>query len=795
VDRRFALFAVLVALIFVANQIVFSLLFPAPPAKPKHADKQVAAAQKEKQAKDAQKKEAPPADLQAAPDQPAGDQPEHQKEAEPGPGAKDQDAAENQPAPQPQGPAQRGTLGSGDHASGYRMLVFWNNRGAAIECIELNSPDYRELEDRSGYLGRLAPIDAPKRGGAVVRVVGAGTPAAAAGIEPDDVITSIGDKRVRTADDLLLALTETEPDQKIDISINRGGAEKKLTTTLAHRPLELIRPEFDTKPVEIVEAGNHDPLSFLATIQQFDERVLPSDDKDKELGGVNLRNSDWEVVQADQDVVRFKKLLPKLGLEITKTFRLARVPKESLADPNFPAYSLMLELQIANVGDKPHEVAYRLDGPTGLPIGGAWYANKVSRSWGGAGLRDVIVQFNGGQLDQVSPSKLAKPDAKLGWGATASLDYIAVDAQYFSAAVIPRKKEPTDIWFESVMPIRAGAVPKERRDIRLMNVSFRLDGKPVTLAPGGTPLEHHFQIFAGPKRPELLAEYGQPGGSLRDLVYYGWFSVVARPMLVVLHFFYSIVGNYGLAIIMLTVLVRGCMFPLSRKQVMGAQKMQELQPEMKRITEKYKNEPEKRTKATQELFRQHNYNPVGGCLLMFVQLPVFMGLYRSLMVNIELRQAPLFSENIRWASNLAAPDMLWNWTGTVPDFVVHGAGIFPALGPYLNILPLLTIVLFIWQQKMFMPPPADDQAAMQQKMMKYMMVFMGILFFKVASGLCLYFIASSLWGVCERKLLPKPAPKGMAGGGTSGSTAKATSPAPTGNGAPAGKKKGQRGRK
>ena len=73
------------------------------------------------------------------------------------------------------------------------------------------------------------------------------------------------------------------------------------------------------------------------------------------------------------------------------------------------------------------------------------------------------------------------------------------------------------------------------------------------------------------------------------------------------------------------------------------------------------------------------------------------------------------------------------------------------LGPYLNVLPLITIGLFMWQQKMFMPPPTDEQAAMQQKMMQYMMIFMGFMFFKVASGLCLYFIASSLWGIAERK--------------------------------------------
>jgi YidC/Oxa1 family membrane protein insertase len=287
-----------------------------------------------------------------------------------------------------------------------------------------------------------------------------------------------------------------------------------------------------------------------------------------------------------------------------------------------------------------------------------------------------------------------------------------------------------------------------------------------------------------------LAEYGRPPATLSDLVYYGWFGVVARPMLLVLHFFYSLVANYGVAIIMLTVLVRGCMFPLSRKQALGAQKMQELQPEMRRITEKFKNDPEKRTRATQELFRQHNYNPLGGCLLVFVQTPIFIGLYRSLMVDVELRQAPLITESIRWASNLAAPDMLWNWSGVMPAFITSGTGIL-GLGPYFNILPILTIGLFIWQQKMFMPPPADEQARLQQKMMQYMMIFMGVLFFKVASGLCVYFIASSLWGLCERKLLPKAGPKG---GAPAGGAVPAKAAAPTGNGAP-GSKKRERDRK
>jgi YidC/Oxa1 family membrane protein insertase len=121
---------------------------------------------------------------------------------------------------------------------------------------------------------------------------------------------------------------------------------------------------------------------------------------------------------------------------------------------------------------------------------------------------------------------------------------------------------------------------------------------------------------------------------------------------------------------------------------------------------------------------------------------------------VELRQAPLISESIRWCSNLAAPDMLFNWSFLWPEWFNRGNGMF-ALGPYFNLLPVLTIVIFLWQQKRMMPPPADEQAAVQQKVMNFMMIFMGILFYKVPSGLCLYFIVSSLWSMAEREILLK----------------------------------------
>jgi YidC/Oxa1 family membrane protein insertase len=213
--------------------------------------------------------------------------------------------------------------------------------------------------------------------------------------------------------------------------------------------------------------------------------------------------------------------------------------------------------------------------------------------------------------------------------------------------------------------------------------------------------------------------------------------------------------------VMLTVMVRLCMFPLSRKQVLGAMKMQELQPEMKRINEQYKKDLEGRNRALQQLFRRHNYHPLAGCLPVLIQLPIFIGLYNSLSVDIELRQQPLIA-GLAWCSNLAAPDMLHDWSGWMPNFVMNG-GLFgmlpPAMGPYLNVLPILTVTLMMIQQKLYTPPPTNEQAELQQKIMKYMMVVMCLLFYKVAAGLCLYFICSTTWGLAERKLMPKPAPK------------------------------------
>ncbi len=745
---RIALFLIVSMAILSVNEYLNHWLFPPEKVKPQ-AQRQVAQ-EKEKVAAGPPnvEKEPPAAGAPAAPVAGAPAAPQAGAPAVPPVGA----PAPPPVAKAPAAPLQWGTLGSADSRDPYQMLVTWTSRGAAVVRVELNSDRYLDLEDRHGYLGEVVLEGALPGTGAKVQVVGRGTPAAKAGLRQGDLITSVGKTRVTGMASLKSALSTTEPGQKVTLSVQRGGKPLALSVALVRKPLAVIHPE-QYEPPE-----GTDPLSFLFTLHQVDQEKLADPEKpnetfdangkkprpadlDTELKGLNLRGDTWVVAKSTETEVVFRRKLDGLGLEVQKTYRLA---KKGRGGHEGAGYHLTLGVEIRNTGKTVRQVAYQLDGPNGLPDEGYWYASKVSPNWGGAGIRDVVVWLDG-KLGLYSASNIGAGT----WGTVLKdslISYMGVDAQYFSVVMIPQRKDPTDLWISEAWPIRMGPVDKlwEKRT----NSSFRLVSTLHDLKPA-EGLSQDYEVFAGPKQPALLDQYG-----LKDLVYYGWFFFVAEPMTWILHFFYAVVRNYGLAIIMLTVIVRLCMFPLSRKQTLNAQKMQELQPEIKRIQETYKNNMEGRTKAQQELFRKHNYNPLGGCLLVFFQLPIFLGLYRSLMVDVELRQAPLISESVRWCSNLAAPDMLFNWSSFMPDLLASDHGY---LGPYFNLLPLITIGLFIWQQKKLMPPAVDEQAAMQQKMMMFMTVFMGVLFYKVASGLCLYFIASSLWSIAERKFLPKTA--------------------------------------
>ena len=658
---------------------------------------------------------------------------------------------DNKPAPLPKTDKLKLT----SLQSGHTTVIF-SNRGGTVSRLFLTSDKYQAIEEKHGYLGYLESRDA-QGGGAEVLVVPPQTPAAKAGLQVGDIITAVDAVEIGTRTELQKQLLKTRPEQEIKLTVKRknAGEQKKVTiaATLKSFPLSLIQPELLSP-----EATMRCPASFRLSL-------LSRQGTTWEELSAKMKNDFWEGKVLSDGAMEYRYQLDTSAedekaakWEIIKRYRFVKSEKSAGAEQ----YQLTLELEFKNISDKEQVLSYQLSGPNGLPVEGWWYTNKILPSWGGGGVRDVALKTEGQGLNFFSCNTIYKAHAKEegkpevvemidlgGDSADQMLHFAGVDTQYFAVML-----QPADNEFQAQPRQFARAYAhsfsnfkhKDKRAYKLSNVSCELISQEQTVAAGKSVKERYI-IYSGPKEPEVLLTCG-----MQDLNYYGWFGVISKPLLAILHLLEYLCGSYGIAVILLTVLVRLCLLPFGRKAALNAQKMQMLSPEMRKIADKYKNDLEKRGKAQRELFAKHNYNPLGGCMIMFFQLPVFLGLYRGLSVDIDLRGAPLI-HGLKWCSNLSAPDQLYYWE---PYLWESLGGPMGWLGPYLNLLPLITVVLFIIQQKLFTPPATDDQTRMQQTMMSYMTLFIGVMFFKVPSGLCLYFITSSLWGIAERKLLPKP---------------------------------------
>jgi YidC/Oxa1 family membrane protein insertase len=419
------------------------------------------------------------------------------------------------------------------------------------------------------------------------------------------------------------------------------------------------------------------------------------------------------------------------GVVVTKTFRLWQ-----------DTDGLELELKLESP-DKERSVVTNLLGPHGIPVEGEWYTSTY---------RDLVFgRVSGGTTDIVTSSAYEVATAtKPIENTERPLRFAGVENQYFATLVEP-DPPPTgaaDRWDNKTSAVVLHTDPNA---LQKADIAARISSKPIKLGPG-TSVVHTYRVFAGPKIASALNAYGAGGlASYRKNQWIPFASDLARYVITpTLGFTYEVTarvarlfgfqqGNYGVAIILLTVLVRGMMFPLGRKQALAAQKMQELQPLLKEIQEKYKEDKEKLTQETFGLYKKHGVNPVSGCLPALIQLPIFVGLWQALNTSVPLRHASFL-----WIRDLAAPDMLFRF----PVEVYF-------LGKWFNLLPFVVVGLMLFQTKLFSPPATTPEAEMQQKTMKYMMIFMGVMFYKVPSGLGIYFITSSLWAIAERLLLPK----------------------------------------
>jgi YidC/Oxa1 family membrane protein insertase len=234
-----------------------------------------------------------------------------------------------------------------------------------------------------------------------------------------------------------------------------------------------------------------------------------------------------------------------------------------------------------------------------------------------------------------------------------------------------------------------------------------------------------FNLYSGPKeKAELL----KAGGDLKRAIDLGFFTFLADPLLSLLRFFNGIFGNYGIAIILLTLSVKLAFYPLTAASFKSMQKMQEIQPEMQRLREKHKDATEL-NQAVMELYKRKGVNPLGGCLPVLVQIPVFFGLYNALLQSIELRHQPFAF----WIHDLSSPEKL----------VIAGIPV-----------PLMIIIMgltMIWQQ-WTTPSAADPQ---QKKIMMMMPVIFTIMFilFPMPAGLVLYWLVSNIMGITQQVYL------------------------------------------
>lgn len=297
-------------------------------------------------------------------------------------------------------------------------------------------------------------------------------------------------------------------------------------------------------------------------------------------------------------------------------------------------------------------------------------------------------------------------DLEAGQVLQGDIGWTAFSGRYFLAALVPEAEVPNRL--------RAWAKRSDK------TVEAQL-----LFPPGG--LTAQLQVFVGPKDIDLLESAGH---GLRRAVDLGWFTFVALPMLQALRFLYSFTGNYGVAIIILTVLIKVLFYPLTRKSFQSMSAMQKLQPEMAKIRERMKDKPDEMNREVMELYKRHKVNPLGGCLPMLLQLPVFIGLYSALQNAIELRHAPFLG----WITDLSAPDRL----GTLHVPFVEPAGI-----------PVLTLLMggsmFVQQ---YMTPSMADPA--QQRIMMIMPLMFTFMFFNFPAGLTLYWLVNNILTIAQQ---------------------------------------------
>jgi YidC/Oxa1 family membrane protein insertase len=439
------------------------------------------------------------------------------------------------------------------------------------------------------------------------------------------------------------------------------------------------KPGPEGKPLDIIGSGDLRPLPldpFLADSQPaFPSQLVFSSDAPDTLA----------VGNGDNAVVRLAWTSAQ-GIRVFREYRFTG-----------GVYDFELEQKVAN--GREGSLRFR----PGIELSQVYKGELKGDSYAFHG----AVVDDGGKIERFDMKKIGKggiPKSTVRWA--------AADSKYFSLIAMPAKQWQVE---EIALAGEDG-------------IRIALADTPTVLGPNEVST-FAMKVFMGPKEDAVLHASGK---DLDRLVDYGWFSVLAKPLVLLLTLSNRVTGNYGVDIILLTILIKILFFPLTKKSMASMKKMQDLAPILKKIKEKYKDDKNRLNQETMNLYKTYKINPMSGCLPMFLQIPVFIALYKGLLVAIELRHSPF----CLWINDLSAPEHLW-------DIAVAGHTI------PIRLLPLLMGVSMFFQQRL---SPSAGMDPTQQKMMMFLPLVFTFMFWGFPTGLTIYWLVNNLLSIGQQIL-------------------------------------------
>jgi YidC/Oxa1 family membrane protein insertase len=348
------------------------------------------------------------------------------------------------------------------------------------------------------------------------------------------------------------------------------------------------------------------------------------------------------------------------------------------SDPN---YVITLDIKIENLSEE--SLAY----PSGLILGKISLASRGRDSW----FQEIFIK---------QPDKLLRMRPGKKTNIQYSGEFFGFRDRYFCAILIPI------------------SFPETLRIVRSNNKESQLVLQTPTMEILSNQIGHmQYTAYVGPQQPALLKSFSN---GTEEVVYYGFFDPISKLLLSILRLFYRLLHNWGWAVVVMSLVIFFALFPLTMKQLRSAKEMQHLQPKIEGLRRIYKDNPQRLNKEVLELYRKNKINPLGGCLPLIGQIPIFFSLYQALMRSIELKGA-----NFLWIKDLSQPDRL-------------------VVSPEINILPILMAITMFVQQKFSMASAAGSVGEQQRIMSIFFPILFGIIFYRMPSGLVLYWFINSL---------------------------------------------------